>query len=65
MVRVSNSRRSGAGFALKFSGQSVNGTTVSPWAITGKAHSGIPSKPMPATARLVFNMSRRVVSFAM
>jgi hypothetical protein len=52
-------RRSGAEDSVIFSGRSVNGTSVSPWASAGSIHSGRPATVSPASARLLLRISRR------
>src|SRR5262245_57301913 len=65
MLRMSIIRRSGAGVVLTFDGRSVKGTSVSPCARTGIAHSGMPSTPSPAAARPPLRISRRVLCVVM
>src|SRR5689334_11227188 len=61
MLRVSNMRRSGAGFALNggLMCESVNGTITSPCASAGRIHSKFETAPRVAAAKLVLMTSRR------
>src|SRR5689334_17092450 len=61
MLRVSNIRRSGAGFALNggFTCESVNGTITSPCAIAGRIQSKSVAAARAAAERPVLIASRR------
>src|SRR6185436_5882646 len=61
MLRVSNIRRSGAGFGLNggFRCESVNGTITSPCASAGRIQSKSAAAPITAAARPVLIASRR------
>src|SRR6185436_778246 len=63
MLRVSNMRRSGAGFGLNggFRCESVKGTITSPCAIAGRIQSKSTAAPSAAAERPVLIASRRVI----
>src|SRR4051812_29445551 len=58
---MSRTRTTSDGFVAKLAGMSVNGTTVSPSASAGTAHSGIPNAARPAVTSPLLRTSRRVV----
>src|SRR5580765_1449135 len=59
---MSRTRTTSLGLVAKFAGMSVNGTSVSPAASTGSAHSGIPTAARPAAASPPFRIVRRLVT---
>src|SRR5262249_20217858 len=54
-------RRSGAGLVTTRSGKSRNATTVSLCASAGSTHSGMPTRPRPASASPFRTRPRRVI----